>query len=112
MTAQIKNPALAGNRGLHQHPYYGVDSTNPNETAARFRQALSDAEREAANGGYIETLNYAEALINAASCSTCAFYASGQCRAQPPRLVTINGQRESVWPPMPPDGWCGSWRSA
>lgn len=96
--------------GSGQQPH--AHFIKPDETAARFRQALPEAEREAANGGYIETLNYAEALVNAASCSTCAFFAGGECRAQPPRLVVVNGLRESAWPVVSRDGWCGSWRQS
>ncbi len=91
---------------------FRVRATCPNETAARFRQSLSNERAAALNGSYLETLNYAEALINAASCSTCAFFDSGECRAQPPHLVVVNGQQEPAWPPVRFDSWCGSWRQA
>lgn len=84
----------------------------PNEFAVNFRKALPEAERKAATRGYTEVLNWAEALVNAASCRTCAFFDSGDCRARSPRLLVVNGERQSAWPPMHPDGYCGDWREA
>ena len=87
-------------------------SAKPNGTAARFAKLLPNARAAASTGGYNETLNYAEALVNAASCSTCAFYLLGECRAHAPRLVIANSKREAAYPPANSDGWCGSWVSA
>lgn len=84
----------------------------PNQIAARFRKSLSNARTAASAGGYDAMLNYAEALVNAASCSTCVFYVLGECRAHSPRLVVTNGKREAAYPPTKGDGWCGQWCAA
>jgi hypothetical protein len=107
-----KNPApLAGGTGFgqqHQHGHY-----IPNETAARFHHALAGAQLEAANGGYHEALNYAEALANAASCHSCALRDphTSECKAYPPRALMRDGKPAPVWPIVESSSWCASWRA-
>lgn len=70
----------------------------PNETAARLRADLASANDAV----------QANALLNAAECSTCAFRHIDQCRAWPPRPLA-SGQ--ALWPRVNPSDWCGCWRS-
>lgn len=69
----------------------------PDPTSARVR---SDRE-----SGEVDAL----ALINAAECSTCAFYdITKTCRAWPPRPLADG---RPVWPKVSSNDWCGCWRA-
>lgn len=72
---------------------------SPNETAARLRGDL---------GGTDDAVN-ANALINAAECSSCAFRDfDGTCRAWSQRPLADGRQ---VRPKVTPNDWCACWRS-
>lgn len=93
----------------------GTSNYIPDERAARFRHALPEAERQAANiPNQTALLNYAEALTNAARCGDCAFYERGlsECKAHPPRALVRAGVVATVWPAVHPDDWCAAWRRA
>lgn len=87
---------------------------NPDERAARFRNALPEAMRNRAKfpNDYDALLNCAEALMNAARCSNCAHFERGKCKANPPVTNIALGEPVAVWPTVHPDDWCSSWRSA
>lgn len=41
-------------------------------------------------------------------CGECKFYVAGDCRINPPQVVSgQGGSRSTVWPNVNRDGWCG-----
>lgn len=84
----------------------------PNAKAANWRRlqpALEAVYREHPPS-VPALLNAAEALVNAASCASCAFYERGQCRANPPETSLEDGR--PIWPAVPSGEWCGAWAQA
>jgi hypothetical protein len=79
------------------HP--AESSMVPDETAVRLRADLRAAD----------AMTFANALANAAECSLCAFYSSGECRAWPPRPLADG---RAIWPKVSSTDWCGCWRAA
>lgn len=60
-----------------------------------------------------EILDLADALVNSARCSECAFYdLPGICRKGHPQLIVENGKHVGAWPPVLPSGWCGEFKAA
>jgi hypothetical protein len=82
----------------------------PDPTPARYRQDLPDltAAAEADPNDSSKQIDHVEALLNAASCSTCAFrnYQDKTCRVHPPRPLSDGCP---VWPTVAGDDWCGLW---
>lgn len=49
------------------------------------------------------------------SCANCLMYRNGECHAEAPKpfLVGQSTQNvwEAIWPPVPPEQWCGQWKA-
>ena len=75
-----------------------VPLLSPDATAARLRADL----------GSDNALLDANAILNAAECSSCVFRDSltSTCRAWPPRPLADG---RPVWPVVASDAWCGCW---
>lgn len=104
----------AGSSGKTTNIASSVHASNasPNEIAARFRRSLSVKKPASDLGSQEPDFNYLEALINAASCSSCAFYEKGACHAMPPTNDLVNNNTDASWPKVKQSQWCGFWREA
>ena len=107
-----KKPAAGSRQSAGSQQHSRANHFTPNATAARFKNSLSQKEAAAASGEYNDLLNYVEAMINSASCSSCAFHESKRCKAMPPHIFLINDLLKSEWPRVQSDDWCGSWSKA
>lgn len=87
-----------------------VPNRYPDATPARYRKDLPGfaAAAEAAPNDCSKQIDHVEALLNAATCSTCAFREFGDktCRAHPPRPLSDG---RPVWPTVGGNDWCGLW---